>query len=125
MAYSRQIALALRLIQAKGFKGVLRRYTAGSAPSGAPLDVADPTVQTYTFHAVVQLRRANVLQDSTQQPDTILIVAAKSLRTAPRLTDKVVFAGGEHAIRAIETLAPDGTPILYTLVMDTWTTTTP
>ncbi len=121
--YDRHIALATRLILAKGEVCTWRRIVDGVPPDvNKPWEVANSTPIDVPGVSIVflPLNRINT--------ELIRTLAGSDLKTGnayglmatvpfvPTTTDLVIRSDGRVArIESIDTLEPDGTPILYTI----------
>lgn len=118
--YVSQIALAKRLIAAKGQKVIWRKLptTAGGKPwrpsDAPPVEYEVDIVFLPRDRTDTQLIRAN--SDSVQIGNIYGLMAA--VEFSPNSRDVVIRDGKECRIFAIDVLAPDGTPILYTIDFD-------
>jgi hypothetical protein len=119
VAYTRQIATALRLIQKKGESSTLvRRVDGAASPSDEPWLPTTPTETSYTVSAVWLDAMVERPTGSTiQSGDQIVYVAASGLTVTPdAAVDTIKRATGDRwSIISVETLSPNGEVIMHTL----------
>lgn len=110
--YERPAGTAERMIERYGQAATLRR-TANSGPAHNP-------TQTSTDYAVtvVVTDYANSEVDGTRvlATDKKALMARAALEIEPNVTtDKLIVGGVAHSLMRVETLAPGGVTILWTL----------
>jgi hypothetical protein len=118
--YQSQIDNALRLIQSKGMPLTLRKATGGGVD---PITQAATITYTSQMGHGVQLPVGNVNKESShltgEQPRkrkaAKFLVAAKGL-TAPEAGDELSVGDSMWEIATVDSLAPDGTPIIFTII---------
>lgn len=120
--YSSQIALALRLIKAKGQKITLEQTVTADAPdpvtdlpaetgakqSSAYALVMAPNTMTEQAYAD-QFRLGSMIRSRTR----VLTIAAEGVSFVPQEGDKALFDGKTWVFVGVKATAPDGTPIIY------------
>lgn len=119
--FDRQIATAQRLIRQKG-QAVKWRVITNGAPSD-PLKPWKPTQSPTVDYAVSicflpinkETQRTLMLQAKSEVPTSNLMGLMGAVPFAPDMKDVVLRDGKELRIEAIDTLAPNGQPILYTV----------
>jgi hypothetical protein len=123
-AYDGSIALAQRLIAARGQPTILRRHlSAAPADPSRPWDVAPPTTQDIELRAVwlpVSLGgrgegRYGGLEVALTDSEVLI---AGGIAHAPTITDRLHKEAGDDgwAIIGVKTLSPGGDDVLYTLI---------
>jgi len=111
--YGRPKATADRLIARFGQAGTLRRMLPGSGPA---YDPGEPSPDDYaaTF-AVLDFNGREIDGSRVLATDKKILLANGALAIQPTLSDKLVIGDVEHSIINIETLAPGGTVVMWTL----------
>lgn len=120
--YQSQINSALRLIQAKGMPLTVCKTTGGGID---PVTQVDTRTYTSYVGTGVQLPVGNIGKESssvdktsaTKRKATKFLVAAKSLPVRPEAGDELSILDSLWEIMSVDTLAPDGTPIIFTIIV--------
>jgi len=119
--YQSQIDSALRLIQSKGMPLTLRKATGGGID---PVTQVDTTTFTSQVAVGVQLPVGNVNKESShltgekpvKRKAAKFLVAAKGLSVIPEAGDELSILNSMWEIMSVESLSPDGTPIIFTII---------
>jgi hypothetical protein len=119
--YQSQIDNALRLIQAKGMPLTLRKATGGGID---PVTQTDTRTFTSQVGVGVNLPTGAVGKESSAKPGTVpagrkaakFLVAAKGLTFPPEAGDEITIGALAWEILSVDSLAPDGTPIIHTVI---------
>jgi len=110
--YAETKADADELLEEFGQAIILRRYEAGGSPYnpavGGPYDT--DTVGVVLDYGLNEVDGTRVLAT-----DKKVLLAVGSVSDPPTPARKVVIGGVEHAIVSVVTLAPAGTPVMWTL----------
>lgn len=72
-----------------------------------------------TVQGVLQDVNASEVSDLVRATDKRLLVAAADLTAAPTTSDRVIIAGSEHEVIAVQTVEQENSAILYDLVLRT------
>ena len=119
MSYEREVALASRLINAKGASVALTRTTPGGYD---PITGSSGAVTLTASGRAIARRPTGADAERIKQLDlvslttVVLLIAAAGLAFAPRPVDVVTWGGETYTVRDVVPLNVDGAaPILYTV----------
>lgn len=111
--YARMAATSLRLITKFGQAITLTSVTTGaySPATGA----ASQTTTTQTVRGVEEAYAQREIDGTNVLSGDKRVVIAASGITAPQVNDICTMAGTDYMVKKVDTLAPGGTPLTYTL----------
>lgn len=126
--FQRQIDTALRLIAKNGKDVVLRRDEPILEPVTQELNYfAAPSTETMkavrlpiTKGILGRLHGEQALKDLQDSKAQSMLIAAKGLTLTPKPSDTFDLGGadgGDWKVYGVDTLAPDGTDILHTVIL--------
>ena len=122
--YDRPIATAQRMLKDSGKLVTWRIVRNGSpADAGKPWKPTQPVLQDEHYINICffpldkQQRETYHYLKNSEVPATAMMGYMGAVAFSPSLKDIVIYDGKELMIDSIDILAPNGQPILYTLIM--------
>jgi len=120
--YSSQITQATRLIDAKGQTVTWRQLVDGASATPWKPSAAVPTDTEVTmafFPEDLQGFRVQQYRKDDSVPTGLEVAYMAQQSFTPKIKDTVIRDGKEMNVWYVDTLAPDGTDILYTVGLET------